>query len=167
MASSRVSSNTCKTTVTAQGRCTIAEAGDGVPRRRNRREQPAFASEDMLTCPHCKKRLLRVHRRLFEKLLYSDMYECSSCERRVGTVHRALYANSRFLFSRYSRCVKCGSEAVQRLAKRDKVDGFSNNPLAWAQLLAGAPVNRCSPCRLQYFDWRKPRPGANPTAPGE
>jgi hypothetical protein len=30
------------------------------------------------------------------------------------------------------------------------------------QVLIGAPVNRCSPCRLQFFDWRKPREGANP-----
>jgi hypothetical protein len=51
---------------------------------------------------------------------------------------------------------------VQRLKKRDKVDGFSQNPLALMQVLIGAPVNRCSPCRLQFFDWRKPREGANP-----
>ena len=103
---------------------------------------------------------MRVHRTIVEKLVWSDMYQCSGCQRRVGTCHRALYAYGRFLFSRYSRCIRCGSEAVQRLNKRDKVDGFSQNPLALVQALTGAPVNRCSPCRLQFFDWRKPRAGA-------
>jgi hypothetical protein len=106
--------------------------------------------------------MLRVHRTMLEKFVRSDMYECAGCRRRVGTYHRSLYAYSRFLFSRYSRCIRCGSEAVQRLKKRDKVDGFSQNPLALVQALTGAPINRCSPCRLQFFDWRKPRPGANP-----
>lgn len=109
--------------------------------------------------------MLRVHRRFYERLLYSDMYVCAACERRAGSFHRVLYANSRFLFSRYSRCARCGSEDVQRLAKRDKVDSFSRSPLAWVQFLVGAPVNRCGPCRLQYFDWRKPRPSAGPSAP--
>jgi len=116
----------------------------------------------MHPCPVCKKRLVRVHRTALEKLWYSDMYSCSECEKRSGAFHRGLYATVRFIFSRYSHCIRCGSDAVQRLAKRDKVDGFSNHPLAWAQVILGAPVNRCSPCRLQFFDWRKPRPGANP-----
>jgi DNA-directed RNA polymerase subunit RPC12/RpoP len=106
--------------------------------------------------------MLRVHRTPFEKIVWSDMFECAECGHRAGTYYNALYANSRFLFSRYSRCIRCGSEAVQRLAKRDKVDGFSQHPLALIQAVVGAPVNRCSPCRLQFFDWRKPRPGALP-----
>ena len=106
--------------------------------------------------------MLRVHRRPWEKILYSEMYVCAACNLRAGEFHRALMANFRFVFSRYSHCIRCGSEAVQRLAKRDKVDGFSNHPLAWVQVLLGAPVNRCSPCRVQFFDWRKPRPGVQP-----
>jgi len=116
----------------------------------------------MMPCSRCGKRLVRVHRTALEKWLWSDMYECADCKRREGTYHRSLYAHCRFLFSWHSRCIRCGSEAVQRLKKRDKVDGFSQNPLALIQVLVGAPVNRCSPCRLQFFDWRKPREGANP-----
>jgi hypothetical protein len=115
----------------------------------------------MTHCSPCGKRLVRVHRTALEKWLWSDMYQCSECRRRAGTYHRHLYAHCRFLFSRKSRCIRCGSEAVQRLTKRDKVDGFSQNPLALIQILIGAPVNRCSPCRLQFFDWRKPREGAD------
>jgi hypothetical protein len=88
------------------------------------------------------------------------MYECPKCNRRVGAYHNFLYSHVRFLFARHSRCIRCGSEAVQRLKKRDKVDGFSHNPLALVQAVTGAPVNRCSPCRLQFFDWRKPHPDA-------
>jgi hypothetical protein len=40
------------------------------------------------------------------------------------------------------------------------VDSFSQNPLALMQVMIGAPVNRCSPCPLQFFDCRKPRDGA-------
>jgi hypothetical protein len=103
---------------------------------------------------------VRVHRNVLEKFLWSSKYECSDCKRREGAYHRYIYAHWRFLFSRHSRCIRCGSEAVERLKKRDKVDGFSLNPLALIQVLTGAPVNRCSPCRLQFFDWRKPREGA-------
>lgn len=94
----------------------------------------------MLHCSRCGKRLVRVHRTILD---------------------RYLYAHCRFLFSRHSRCIRCGSEAVQRLKKRDKVNGFSQNPFTLMQVLIGAPVNRCSPCRLQFLDWRKPREGAN------
>ena len=106
---------------------------------------------------------MRVHRNLLERWLWVDMYECPGCKRREGSYHRYLYAHWCFLFSRHSHCIRCGSGAVQRLKKRDKVDGFSRNPLALMQALVGAPVNRCSPCRLQFFDWRKPREGV--TAP--
>jgi hypothetical protein len=76
----------------------------------------------------------------------------------VGS-HNRLFYYSRFPFSRHSRCIRCGSDAIQRLKKRDKQDGFLQNPLALIQGLTGAPVNRCSSCRLQFFDWRRPRPG--------
>jgi hypothetical protein len=115
----------------------------------------------MLTCSRCDQPLVRVHRTIFEKWLFAEMYKCSGCHRKTGSYHRYIYTHWRFLSSRHSRCIRCGSEAIDRLKKRDKVDDFSQNPLALIQALVGAPVNRCSPCRLQYFDWRKPRAGAN------
>jgi hypothetical protein len=116
----------------------------------------------MVNCPHCSKRIVRVHRKPLEKILYSDMYDCGECQRRVGAYHHLFFGHFRFVFSRYSCCIRCGSAAVQRLEKRDRVDAFSSSPLAWVQMLVGAPVNRCSPCRLQYFDWRQPRPTPSP-----
>jgi hypothetical protein len=106
--------------------------------------------------------MVRVHRTVLEKWLWSDMFQCPGCKRREGSYHRYLYAHWCFLFSRHSHCIRCGSDAVQRLKKRDKVDGFSPNPLALMQAVVGAPVNRCSPCRIQFFDWRKPREAAAP-----
>jgi len=115
----------------------------------------------MSPCHRCGKHFVRVHRSVLEKCLWSDMYRCSGCKRKQGYFHRYLYSHYHFMFSRHSRCIRCGSEAVDRLKKRDKVDSFSQNPLALMQVLIGAPVNRCSPCRLQFFDWRKPREGAS------
>jgi hypothetical protein len=107
----------------------------------------------MPTCPHCGKRLLRVRRTLFEKLLHSDMYACSGCRKRVGALRPSLI----FLLSKHARCILCGSSEVARLAKADKVDSFTTDVLGLAQRLVGAPVCRCSPCRVQFYDWRRVR----------
>ena len=107
----------------------------------------------MLTCPHCRKRLLHVRRRPVEKLLYSDMYACSACKKRVGARRASLL----FLFSKHTRCIKCGSSEVARLAKPDRVDQFTANRWGLVQRLLGAPVWRCSPCRIQFYDWRPAR----------
>jgi uncharacterized protein with PIN domain len=111
----------------------------------------------MILCPHCDGRLTRVHREPLEKIRYSDMYVCLHCKRRMGSIHKALFLYTRFLFSRTSRCLRCGQEDIQRLEKPDKIDRFSTHPLALVQKLFGAPIHRCVPCRLQFYDWRRPR----------
>ena len=113
----------------------------------------------MPTCPHCRKRLLRVRRTLFEKLLHSDMYACSGCRRRIGARRSSLV----FLFSKYARCIQCGSSStIAQLAKPDRVDHFTTNRWGLVQGLFGAPVYRCSPCRIQFYDWRRLRQSAQP-----
>jgi uncharacterized protein with PIN domain len=114
----------------------------------------------MLTCPHCRKRLLRVRRTPLEKLLNSDMYACSGCRRRVGARRPSLV----FLFSKYARCIQCGSSEVARLAKPDRVDQFTTNWLGLAPRYFGAPLYRCSPCRVQFYDWRQVRQASQPRA---
>ena len=104
----------------------------------------------MLTCPHCRKHAPRVRRTLLEKLLNSDIYACSGCRRRVGLRRPSLI----FLFSKHTRCIRCGSFNVARLMKPDTVDEFTRNPLGLVQRWVGAPVRRCSPCRVQFYDWR-------------
>lgn len=105
----------------------------------------------MLTCPDCQKRVLLVRRTLPEKLWNVHMYACSGCRRRVGVLRPSLV----FLFSRRTRCILCGSPDVARLAKPDTVDEFTSNPLGRIQRCMGAPVWRCSPCRVQFYDWRR------------
>jgi len=101
-----------------------------------------------------------VHRKRLEKLVCSDAYLCLRCNPRMGCYHPFLQKSAiqfQFVFSTHSRCIRCGkSEHVTRLAKRDYIDGFSKNPLSWLQKVMGAPINGCSPCRLQYYDWRGP-----------
>jgi hypothetical protein len=104
----------------------------------------------MLTCPHCHRRLLHVRRTLFEKLWNTEMYACAGCRKRMGARRVSLL----FLFSKCTRCIECGSAEVARLVKPDRVDSFTTNPLGRVQRLLGAPVCRCSPCRVQFYDWR-------------
>ena len=108
-------------------------------------------------CSKCDHRLDRVHRKGVEALLYSDVYVCVKCRNRVGynRLVQTLKNQFTFAFSLYSRCPSCGGEdSLQRLKKRDRIDSRSKSPLAWIQHLLGAPVVRCFPCRLQYYDWR-------------
>ena len=118
-----------------------------------------------LKCPVCGGGMTRAHRRLPEKVVYSDAFACSRCKVRLGWYHPFVFLilrQFRFVFSCYARCVRCGKqESISRLEKRDYIDSVSKNPLALFQRLLGAPINRCSPCRLQFYDWRRPRPGSS------
>ena len=118
-----------------------------------------------LKCPVCGGGMTRAHRRLPEKVVYSDAFTCSRCKVRLGWYHPFVFLilrQFRFVFSCYARCVRCGKqESISRLEKRDYIDSVSKNPLALFQRLLGAPINRCSPCRLQFYDWRRPRPGSS------
>jgi hypothetical protein len=108
-------------------------------------------------CAKCDHSLDRVHRRGLEKLLYSDVYVCVKCRNRVGhnQLVEALKRQFTFICSFYSRCPHCGCyDTIQRLKKRDRIDPRSKSPLAWIQGLLGAPIRRCFPCRIQYYDWR-------------
>ena len=108
-------------------------------------------------CSKCDHRLDRVHRKGLENLLYSDVYVCVKCHHRVGhnRAIEALKNQFAFIFSLYTRCPNCaGEDTLQRLKKRDRIDSRSKSPFAWIQRLLGAPIVRCFPCRLQYYDWR-------------
>jgi hypothetical protein len=101
----------------------------------------------------------RVARTWLQRIVYSEVYVCTACGAQLGLHRPSLSAvivnNYRFIFSRYSRCISCGSEVVER---NNRVYFLSKNPLGWIQWLVGAPVMECSPCGRQYFDWRVPPP---------
>jgi hypothetical protein len=100
---------------------------------------------------------MRTHRTFIEKVLYSDVFRCPACNNSVVRSRLLLGVHPRFLFSRYSHCVRCGTPNVHRSAKRDYIDSVTGGFLGRVQHVLGAPVNKCLACRLQYYDWRPPR----------
>ena len=111
----------------------------------------------MPRCRHPSDAMERVARTWLQRIIYAEVYICTSCNARMGlyrpSVSSTIINSYRFIFSRYSHCISCGSEAVER---NNRVYFLSKNPLGWIQGLVGAPVMECSPCGRQYFDWRAP-----------
>ena len=97
----------------------------------------------------CGGRLVRVRRRLWQRLVYSAVYRCTGC----GQV--AVKRPSSTVFSRQSLCPKCGTPKLRILRKPDAVDTMSSSPLSWIQKLLGAKLHHCEGCRLQFYDFRK------------
>jgi len=87
------------------------------------------------------------------------MFRCTKCGHALKRLHPIVDANLSFVFSRYTRCIRCGTPRVQRLKKRDRIDSMSKNLTSQLLRLTGAPLNKCPACRLQYYDWRPPQPG--------
>ena len=125
----------------------------------------AAARTQMYQCPHSSGCQERVSRKWFQRIVYSEVYLCTTCGASLGIHQRYISTlvvnNFRFIFSRYSHCVSCGSGAVDR---GGRLYFPSKNPLAWIQLLALAPLRECSPCGRQFLDWRPARPLPSETA---
>ena len=103
---------------------------------------------------------MRARRSSVQKLAYTDVFRCTNCDYRLSSPRPIWRANFRFTFSRYTHCIKCGTDAVHRLTKRDRVDSVSRSVISRILHLSGAPLNKCVACRLQYYDWRPPRPAS-------
>jgi uncharacterized protein with PIN domain len=110
----------------------------------------------MADCPNCGKHLTRTHRTAVQKLFYADVLRCTKCGNRLKRRHPFLNTSRAFFFSRRSHCIRCGTPNVDRLKKRDRIDSVSRHPASMLLALTGAPFNRCTSCRLQYHDWRRP-----------
>ena len=108
----------------------------------------------MPQCATCHTPLVRVHRSLLERLLYAEAFECRPCRRRIRRLHAGISIRYNFVVSTHARCTNCGTAKVQRVAKRDLLDGLSTNVASQLQRLTFAPLNRCAACRLQFYDWR-------------
>ena len=109
----------------------------------------------MPECPKCAGHLVRIHRGYFRKIVYSALFRCRRCGLRTGEFHSGLSSNFQFVFSRNTRCVRCGTYDVRRGSRRDRIDGVSGHPLSLLQHILAAPLNKCPACRLQYYDWRR------------
>lgn len=92
--------------------------------------------------------------------MYSEFRLCRHCGRRLKRPRISLGATGNFIFSRHTRCIQCGTHNVYRLAKRDRIDWMSKNPVSWLFRLIGAPLVKCPACRLQFYDWRSVKPAA-------
>ena len=114
----------------------------------------------MTVCPQCGKHFVRIHRSPVQKLVYSDIYRCHQCGFRTGRFRPSIGIKLAFIFSRYTRCVRCGTYAVERVSRRDRIDSVAKTPLSLIQRLLFAPLNKCYSCRLQYYDWRPLSPQA-------
>jgi hypothetical protein len=103
---------------------------------------------------------MRTRRTRLQKLVYSGTFGCTLCEHRVKYLHPFIDYTLTFVFSRHTRCIRCGTPNVIRLAKRDRIDSMSKSLASLLQRLTGAPLVKCPGCRLQYYDWRAPAPQA-------
>ena len=113
----------------------------------------------MPDCPNCATHLVRTHRTPLQKIVYSHVFECPHCDTRVRQTHSWFrLGDIGPLISRYTRCVRCGTFRVNRVAKRDWIDPVSNDVFGRLQWVFGAPLNKCNACRLQYYDWRPVKP---------
>ena len=115
----------------------------------------------MSRCPKCGGHLGKVHRKTLERVIYASAYECPKCRYRFRRFHRWWFSTYRYLFSRYTVCLRCGTSRVHRITKRDHLDHVSKHPFSVIQQILGAPKNKCPYCRLQFHDMR---PIAAPTA---
>jgi hypothetical protein len=118
----------------------------------------------MPQCAHCGKHLVRAHRTPFQRLVFEDVFQCTKCGYRLERWRPIARVQVTFIFSRYSHCVQCGTSKVHRLTKRDRVDSISTNVLSLLFGFSGAPLNKCTACRLQYRDWRSARGDARSAA---
>jgi hypothetical protein len=109
----------------------------------------------MPRCLKCGGHAEKVHRTGWEKLFFSDAYRCQQCKRRTRRLAGAWWVSTYwFLSSRYSVCVRCGTQNVERVEKPDRLNDISKHPLSLIQQLFFAPRKSCSYCRLQYSDVR-------------
>jgi len=112
-------------------------------------------------CPTCGATLERVRRSLIGRLLFRKVQACGACGCRIREWRVPFEDALTFLFSRHTRCIECGSARVRCLATRDRIDRMSNHPFSVLCALGFAPIYHCSPCRLQYHDWRRADPAAS------
>ena len=111
---------------------------------------------NMGRCLKCGSHLNRSHRRGFERLIYSEVFRCAKCRRPVGTLRPFFIANVKFVLSRHTRCIRCGTPNVHKRSRRDRVDSVSTHPLSLISYVSRAPVYKCNACRLQYMTGDRP-----------
>ena len=96
-------------------------------------------------CDSCGGDLLRMHRRLTEKIFYLSVYRCSVCE--VQTARARPFT---LWLARSSKCPRCGNTRLNRMLERRRLERLYARPLALTQSLLRAKLYHCPECDLQY-----------------
>ena len=112
----------------------------------------------MPKCVQCGAYTKKVRRTPWERLICGSAYQCQECKRRYRFMNLRWSATFRFIFSRYTVCVKCGRPDVHGFHRRDPIVDRSWHPLSLIQQVVFAPRRHCPYCRLQYFDVRRVAP---------
>jgi len=111
-----------------------------------------------IACPHCGTQVVRTHRSAVERLIFSEIFQCPRCKSVIHRRRPELLIEHWFLASPYTRCIRCRTFDVHRVAKRDVIDSMSWKITSVLFRLTGAPLVKCTACRLQYYDWRPVHP---------
>jgi uncharacterized protein with PIN domain len=106
------------------------------------------------SCPNCGALLERVPRSFIGRLFFRRIRQCPKCHQTVRERRIPFEDAFRFIFSRWTRCIRCGGYRVQRIRQRDMIDRMSFHPLSRLMAVTFAPIYHCHLCRLQYRDWR-------------
>jgi hypothetical protein len=110
----------------------------------------------MTKCRNCGGYLAQVRRTRWERLICSAAYLCQKCRTRVRERSLPYWWTStwRFILSRHTVCIRCGTVQVHKVRKRDPLNQFSKHPLSLIQAIFFVPRKECPFCRLQYLDVR-------------
>lgn len=91
----------------------------------------------------------RVHRSLWERMLYYAVFECTECGELRHEPRRIT-----FYLGAETRCPNCGTERLRRLQQRDRIDRMYKGPLNVIAAVLGGRLYHCAFCRIQFYDFR-------------
>ncbi len=114
-------------------------------------------------CPECGGRVLRSHRKRWERLFWVAALRCRSCSHRFLITSRALT----FSAGPWVRCPRCGTTEITRIPEPDPVDPMHAHWLNSVRRLLHGKLYHCRYCRIQFYDLRKRSPQRAGTAPGD
>ena len=103
----------------------------------------------MVVCAKCERRMVRQHRKWYQRLGYKQIFQCLECNDKA-LVPREFISKP----SAYVRCPLCHTLKVSRRISRDKIDGMIRTFSSIVQCLLGGRLYHCLYCRIQFYDLR-------------
>src|SRR6266487_3639444 len=100
-----------------------------------------------LDCTTCGNLMVRVHRSVFKRLIYSKIYKCPECGIEIRKSHQWILH-----FSTKAHCPGCGTDRLVVRLQPDAVDWIVRGPMRLMYRLLGGRLYHCGSCRLQFYD---------------